>query len=159
MPKLEPVSIYLSLFVSETGPEAYHWALFVSCSTPGIGRLFRVTPSPQADHLVFESKEFDPRGDQCLFLLLKLGSLGPLSIAEIQPILEKVTIPDPNDEYSHLFDDRTWVIKAIMRLAAYRIIESRKLESMEDDIQSIAAHAFSVHEQGRGCTITKFECK
>ncbi|KAF8526014.1 hypothetical protein BU17DRAFT_62550 [Hysterangium stoloniferum] len=159
MPKPEPASIYLSLFVSDTGREAYNWALFVSCSTPSIGRLFRVAPSPSADHLGFESKEYDLSGDQCLFLLLKLGSLGRMTIDDIQPILEKVTIPDPNDEYSHLFDDRTWVIKAIMRLSAYGIIESRKLESMEDDIQSIAAHAFYVHEQGRGWTIATFECK
>ncbi|GJJ08434.1 hypothetical protein Clacol_002650 [Clathrus columnatus] len=108
--------------------------------------------------MVFESKDYHPREDHRLFLLLKLGTFGDhLTIEDLRLILEKVSIPPPDDEYSHLFTARTWVMKAIMRLSAYGIIRSRRLERMEADIYDIAEEAFDVHEQGRGWVIRKFE--
>jgi hypothetical protein len=107
---------------------------------------------------VFESKEYDFCNDPDLFLLLQLGALGgerEWSVRDIHAILEKVAIPRPDDEYSHLFDGRTWVIKAIMRLSAYGIVQSPRLERMEDEIQNIAARAFEEHEQGLGWTVTQ----
>ncbi|KAF8518209.1 hypothetical protein JB92DRAFT_3142110 [Gautieria morchelliformis] len=160
MPKLEPASIYLTLFASETGPQIYRWAIFASNSGGGTGKLFRAegNPSRELSSLVFNSKEYDLLGDPRLFLLLKLGGLDErFKIDELDKILEKVAIPHPDDEYFQYFDGRTWVIKAIMRLSAYGIIKSRRVEMMEDKIQDIAAQAFDVHEQGRGWTLSKFE--
>jgi Family of unknown function (DUF6540) len=165
MPKLEPASIYLTLFASETGTQVYRWAIFVSNSGGSKGKLFEAegNPSPRGScspSLVFDSKEYDLHGDPRLFLLLKLGGLEEcFDVDELDKILEKVAIPHPDDEYFQFFDGRTWVIKAIMRLSAYGIIKSRRLEMMEDKIQDIAAQAFDVHEQGRGWTLSKFECE
>lgn len=165
MPKLEPASIYLTLFASETGRQVYRWAIFVSNSGGGKGKLFRAEGSPASREsyplsLVFDSKEYDLLNDPGLFLLLKLGGLGErIDIDDLDKILEKVAIPLPDDEYFRFFDGRTWVIKAIMRLSAYGIIKSRRLEMMEDTIQDIATQAFDLHEQGRGWTLSKFECE
>lgn len=161
MPKLEPASIYLTLFASETGPQAYRWAIFASNSSGGTGKLFRAEgKSTPPSALVFDSKEYDLLGDPRLFLLLKLGSLGERAdVDELDKILEKVAIPHPDDEYFQFFDGRTWVIKAIMRLSAYGIIKSRRVEMMEDEIHDIAARAFDMHGQGQGWTLSKFECQ
>jgi hypothetical protein len=166
MPKLEPASIYLTLFASDIGPEVYRWAIFVSYSVGGSGRLFRAAgkPTPRGKvfpppGLLFEAKEYDLLGDPRLFLLLKLGGLDEgFDLEALHKILGKVSIPHPEDEYSQFFDGRTWVIKAIMRLSAYGIIRSRRLEMMEEEIQDLAVHAFDVHEKGRGWTLSKFEC-
>jgi len=163
MPKLEPASIYLTLFASDKGPEVYCWAIFVSY-VDGTGRLFRAAgkPTPRGkafppSGLVFESKEYDLLGDSRLFLLLRLGGLNGFDLEELHKILAKVSIPHPDDEYSHFFDGRTWVIKAIMRLSAYGIIRSRRVDMMEEEIHDLAAHAFDVHEKGRGWTLGKFD--
>jgi len=144
--------------------QVYHWALFVS-SVGTSGRLFwaagKSTPREKLfppPGLVFEAQDYDLLGDPRLFLLLKLGGLGDRSPDELHTILGKVFIPLPDDEYGGSFDGRTWVIKAIMRLSAYGIIKSRRLERMEDEIQDIAARAFNVHEQGRGWTLSQFDC-
>lgn len=158
---VKPASIYLSLFASRPVSVAYIWSIFVSCAGGTQGHLFRAAAAsepPGTSSLTFESKEYDLCNDPDLFLLLELGTLGDRrTIRDIHSILEKVAIPAPDDEYSYLFDGRTWVIKAIMRLSAYGILRSRRLERMEDEIQNIAAHAFYEHEQGLGWTITKFE--
>ncbi|KAF8589531.1 hypothetical protein K439DRAFT_366361 [Ramaria rubella] len=167
MPKLEPGTIYLTLFASECRTEVYIWAIFVSNSGDGgTGRLFRAARKPTsceqmpASGIAFDSKEYDLFGDAHLFLLLKLGGLGErLDVNELHKILEKVAIPPPDDEYFRFFNSRTWVINAIVRLSAYGIIKSRRLEIMESEIQDIAAQAFNMHEQGRGWTLSKFDCK
>jgi len=162
---VKPASIYLSLFASQfPRDDAYVWGIYVSCAQGDRGTLFRATAQPNnspfpdiSPRLFFESKEYDLYEDPDLFLLLELGALGERrTVREIHAILEKVAIPAPEEEYSYLFNGRTWVIKAIMRLSAYGIIRSRRLERMEDDIQVIAAEAFDGHVQGHGWTVTKF---
>ncbi|KIJ51350.1 hypothetical protein M422DRAFT_26768 [Sphaerobolus stellatus SS14] len=170
---LKPAAIYLSLSTSQSIDDPFLWALYVSCTSSGsegtlfhavavstvsVPRytLFKYGAAHFSHRFVFESKQIDVYQDPHLFLLLELGILGDrYTVGDLHAILEKVVIPPPEDKHSHLFNGRVWVIKAIMRLAAYGILQFWSLQQMEDEFHRIAARAWNGRTEEQGWTVAK----